>query len=267
VRESTVAFLAAHGDTSHSSGGSRERQLYSGRRQVRPAVGLDAGTVGTWTVRGGWAIGSDQRPTGNCADTFAIWCQGSQLFVAVAAADASADSAVAVIATKLGISQLIDVAHAMPRAPAQTLLVHQQKVFWNSGAASDLEGSSAASFAIGVFPQSLPAHGRGVATLAASGPRVGAWVLGDNGTPANVLVSARPGLRALDNLEVLDGDVICIATSALAPPGEGKHLTPLWNQTPDEAAFLRFLLDAMNGQQDGAALVAMWSGHYEVTIP
>jgi hypothetical protein len=246
-----------------SAGGSRERLLYSGRERVRPGVGLDGGAVGTWTVRGGSAVGSAQRPAGNCADNFAIWCQGRRLFVAVAVADAPADPAAGVRASELAISQIIDVAHAMPGAPAQTLLASQQKVFWQSHAVTGLDGPDAASFAIGVWPQHVPEHGRGLASLAASGPRVGAWILGDNGVPANVFPSARPGPRAVDRVEVLDGDVVCIATSALARPANGEHFISLWEQVPDEAAFLRFLLDATNGQADGAALVAMWSGHYE----
>jgi hypothetical protein len=263
-----AAAFHADGNTSHGSGGGRERPLYSGNGQVRPAVGLDGGTVGTWTVRAGCTVGSGQRPGGNCADSFAVWCQGSRLFVAVAAADPSAaDPADAVPPSELGISELIKVAHAMPRAPAHILLDQMNKVIWRSWYNAGLAGPVAASFAIGVFAQHLPAHGRGVATLAASGPRVGAWILGEDGAPANVLAPAKPGLRALDTLEVLDGDVVCIVTSALALPADGERFTPLWDQTPDEPAFLRFLLGATYEQPDSAALVVMWSGHYEVTLP
>ena len=262
-----AAFHAAYSDGSYNSGGSRERPLYGGRGQVRPAAGLDGGTVGTWTVRAGSTVGAGQRPDGNCADSFAIWCQGPWLFTAVAAADPSADLAADVPPAGLGISQLIEVAHAMPGAPAHKLLSEQQKVFQHSWSAAGLDGPVAASFAVGVFAQRLPAHGRGIASLAASGPHVGAWTLGDNGEPANVLGPARPGLRAVDSLEVLDGDVICIATSALALPVDGERFMPLWDEPPDEPAFLRFLLSATRGQPDSAALVAMWSGHYEVTLP
>jgi len=264
-----AAFRAAAGSSgTPGRGGHGERSLYSGRGQARPAVGLDGGAVGTWTVRAGWAVGAAQRPDGNCADGFAMWCQGSRLFVAVAAADPTADLAAAVPPAGLGISQLIDVAHAMPRAPAHVLLAEQQKLFFqHSRSDAGPDGPVAASFAVGVFVQHLPAHGRGTATLAAAGPHVGAWILGDNGAPANVLAATRPGLRARDDLEVLDGDVVCIATSALARPADGDRFRTLWNETPDEPAFLRFLLGATRGQPDSAALVAMWSGHYEVTLP
>jgi len=249
----------------HDVGGGYERPLYSGRERVRPAVALDGGTVGTWTVRGGWAVGSGQRPAGNCADNFALWCQGSRFYVAVATG-ASADPTAAVTAAAFGVFQLIDVAHAMPGQRANSLLAEQQKVFRHSPETSQLDGLAGISAAIGIFPQELPAHGRGIATLAAYGPHVGAWILGANGTPATVLEPGRPGLRAQDSLNVLDGDVVCIAASGLARPADGSRLTPLWNETPDEPAFLRFLLGATRGQRDGAALVAMWSGHYEVTL-
>ena len=61
-RDQIAAFPAAGNTGQHSAGGACERPLYSGRERVRPAVALDGGTVGTWTVRGGWAVGSDQRP-------------------------------------------------------------------------------------------------------------------------------------------------------------------------------------------------------------
>jgi hypothetical protein len=263
-----ATFQAADGNAPRGSGGGRERSLYGGRGQVRPAVGLDGGTVGTWTVRAGCTVGSGQRPGRNCADSFAVWCLESQLFVAVGAADPSAAGlADGVQPAELGISELIKVARARPRAPAHTLLGEMNKVIWSSWYDAGLVGPVAASFAIGVFAQHLPAHGRGVATLAASGPRVGAWILGENGSPANVLVPAKPGMRALDNLEVLDGDVVCIATSALALPADGERFRPLWNETPEEPAFLQFLLGTTHRQPDSAALVAMWSGHYEVTLP
>jgi len=154
----------------------------------------------------------------------------------------------------------------MPNGSARILLSEQQKRLPRSWAAAGLEAPVAASFAIGIFAQKLPARGRAPATLAAIGPHVGAWVLGANGDPATVLATARPGPRALDNLEVLDGDVVCIATSALTRAADDDCFRPLWTETPDEPAFLRFLLESTRGQRDSTALVAMWSGHYEVTI-
>jgi hypothetical protein len=76
-----------------------------------------------------------------------------------------------------------------------------------------------------------------------------------------------PGLRGLDRPEALDGDVACIATAALSRPPDGHHLIPLWSETPDEAGFLRFPVASASGWRESAALVAMWSCHYEATFP
>lgn len=243
----------------------RLRPVFAGFDGMRPAVGLDGGTVGSWSLRAGWVIGTARRHTGNWGDTFAVWAVGTRLFTAVGAAGRSPDSTgAASLEVRDGVSLLARSAALQPSATAHELLATQQRVLRVHLAADGMDSRPQASFAVGVFSHRVATYGTGHATLAAIGPDVGAWVLGDGGRPRTVLTPGEPAARHTPGPgSVQDGDVVCFATSALTERRDGGQFLPMWSNAPDEPEFLAFLHRTLSGHRDDAALIVLWAGQYE----
>jgi hypothetical protein len=205
-------------------------------------MGADGGFAGMWTVRAGWCQYAARRPRGNCDDTVSVWRRGNRLYAVAASAGSGGPTA----AARNGVQELAGLADMAPGATAGDL-------------AEKLPSGSRASFAIGVFP--VRAGQR--ASIAVRGAGAGIWSLGDGGAPALLLAPGYPGHRAAE-VDLLDGDIVCLGVSGLAWSPGGEQFGPLWEDCPDHAGFLRFLETATHATGQDAAAVALWCGRYVI---
>jgi hypothetical protein len=243
--------------TGHPPLPGAERRIFDGTGEMRPAVGVDGGYAGTWTVRAGWYANARRRPHGTCTDTVAVWCRGDRLYAMAAAAtptyatpSMSGDSA----DIELGVRAVVRLTQTGRAQRARDLATALQRTL-----DSEAPGS-AASFVLGAFPVDGRHGTRDGASLAVLGTGAGAWCLVENGTTTTLIGPGRPGRRIIDHLDLVDGHIVCLGTSGLARPTAAEQFAPLWRRFPDDADFVRYLEAAARTADQDVAAVALWCG-------